>query len=142
MRRGRFFIGVTTLMAAGALLTASAAAGANSRQIYTDYADNGRLDRTYSSGQLRSALKDAWVQGYGNPSVLVGVKPAVHTVLRSSSKRAPVTLAAQSSKSPLSSTQRARTLPFTGFDLGLLFAGGAALLLVGGGLRRVTREKG
>ena len=32
-------------------------------------------------------------------------------------------------------------LPFTGFDLALLTAGGALLLTVGFGLRRVARQK-
>lgn len=32
------------------------------------------------------------------------------------------------------------SLPFTGLDLGLLVAGGAAMVLVGGGVRRLARH--
>ena len=38
-------------------------------QIYRDYADNGRLDGTYSRADLDRALKDAVLQGYGNQNV-------------------------------------------------------------------------
>ena len=140
MRRKLVFIGVTLSVAAAALLPASGALAANSKQIYADYADNGRLDGHYSSSELRALLKDAWVQGYGNPTKLVRVKPAIHTAIRTQRGQAPVVLGAQV-KQPLASVAEARTLPFTGFDVGLLLGGGAALLFVGGSLRRLTRER-
>lgn len=37
-------------------------------------------------------------------------------------------------------TSTSGSLPFTGLDLGLLIAGGALLLVVGGVIRRITRS--
>lgn len=138
MQRKLFFIGVTLLAAVAALLPASGALAANSKQIYADLADNGRLDGRYSSSELRALLKDAWVQGYGHPTTIVRVKPAVHSELRRRARGSAV-LAAQREQ-PLQAIAEPRSLPFTGFDVGLLLGGGAALLFVGGSLRRLTRE--
>ena len=137
MRRGRFLICTTVLAAAAALLVVPAALGASSRQIYADYADNGRLNGTYSAQELRAALKDAWVQGYGHPTVVVGVKGAVHAAMRNP-KAGRAELASGVAAAP---AEHGRTLPFTGFDLGLLLGGGLALLVVGGSLRRLAGSK-
>jgi len=40
-----------------------------------------------------------------------------------------------------SDVQAGGTLPFTGLDLGLIIGGGILLLLLGAGLRRLTRER-
>ncbi len=139
MRGGRFFMLVGLLAAATALLVAPGAPAATSKQIYADYAADGRFDRVYSRAELRRVLNDAWVQGYGHPTVLVAVKRAVHTQLRSP-KRGEV-LGAAATESPLRRAQKRGTLPFTGFDVGLLFGGAALLLVVGGGLRRLSADK-
>src|SRR5919201_847444 len=127
VRQRRWFAQGVTAVAAAALIGAPGALAATPQQIYRDLADNGRLDRTYSKSDLQRALKDASVQGYGAPTVKVRYAPRVQQALGAS--------AAQ--KRPVSR----RTLPFTGLDLALLAAGGASLLGIGAGLRRLGRSK-
>ena len=103
---------------AAALILSPAAFSATPTQIYRDYADNGRLDGTYSRADLDRALKDAVLQGYGNQNV----QPALQQQLS----------AAGGAKGGL---------PFTGLDLTLMIVGGTALLLTGAGLRRVARNR-
>lgn len=104
--------------AAAALAAAPAALGATPQQIYRDYADNGRLDHHYTKGDLQRALRDAALQGYPR----VGVQGAVQQALGAKGVKT-------------------GGLPFTGFDLGLMAAGGALLLAAGTGLRRLGRAK-
>ncbi len=118
MRR-RFLIWTASACAVVSLGAAPAAFGATPQQIYKDYADNGRLDHTYSRGDLQRAQRDAALQGYPH----VGVQGAVERAL-----------GAQAVKSK-------GGLPFTGLDLALMTAGGALLLLAGTGLRRLGRAK-
>jgi opacity protein-like surface antigen len=114
------------LAAAGvvALLTASAASAATPREIYRDYADNGRLDGHYSKPDLDRALKSAVLQGYGDTNVQSGFKPAAKS--------------AQSTGVEAAGSQGA--LPFTGLDLAFMLVGGGALILLGLGLRRLGRS--
>jgi hypothetical protein len=109
------------VLALAALASGPAALAANPSQIYRDYADNGRLDHKYSSADLGRALKNASIQGYGKPTTNIGFKGAVQGRIASQSVQP--------------------SLPFTGFDLALLTVGGASLLAVGSGLRRVSRSK-
>ena len=132
MRMRRFFFGVT-LLATVALLAAPASLATSARTIYADYADNGRLDRAYSPAELRAGLKDTGVQGYGHPNVLVTVKAAPK-------RTEPIGVLGAQAAAPLATAAKERTLPFTGFDLGLLLGGGAALLVIGASLRRLSRE--
>ena len=127
MPRKRFLIGAS--ISALALLAAPAALGATSKHIYGDYAENGRLDGTYSPAELRATLDDAWVQGYGHPTVLVGFRAAVEDELAGSRDEA------------TDASAKRGSLPFTGLDVGLLAGGGAFLLLVGGSLRRLSRNQ-
>ena len=113
-------LGVVTLLA---LMTVSTAASASPREIYADYADNGRLDQTYSASDLRKALADTTIQGYGKPTVKTGLTPAIQKQLG---------VVGQSSGG---------TLPFTGVDLALLTAGAGLLLLFGLGFRRLGRSR-
>ena len=62
---------------AAALVAAPASLGATPQQIYKDYADNGRLDHTYTRADLQRALRDAALQGYPH----VGVQGAVQQAL-------------------------------------------------------------
>ncbi len=118
MRR-RFLIWAASAGVVLSLGAAPAAFGATPQQIFKDYADNGRLDHTYSHSDLLRAQKDAALQGYPR----VGVQGAVEKAL-----------GAQAVKSK-------GGLPFTGLDLALLTAGGALLLVAGTGLRRLGRAK-
>ena len=72
--RSMAVLGVVTLLA---LMTVSTAASASPREIYADFADNGRLDQTYSASDLRKALADTTIQGYGKPTVKAGLRPAI-----------------------------------------------------------------
>jgi hypothetical protein len=119
---GRLARGVTVLVAS-ALFAAPAAMGAAPTTIYRDYADNGRLDGRYSV-----ALRNPAVQGYGKPTIVPSMNRAIQRKL--------------GEQHGLQRTVKTRSgLPFTGFDLALLTVGGAFLLSVGFGLRRVARIK-
>jgi hypothetical protein len=91
-----------------------AAVASTPQQIYKDYADNGRLDHSYSKADLQAALKYAALQGYPK----VGVQGAVEQALGA---RAVKTNGG---------------LPFTGLDLALMAAGGALLLAAGTAMRK------
>ncbi len=124
---GRFARGVTVLVAL-ALLVATAATAATPTQIYRDYQDNGRLDGRYSVADLQAALQSPAVQGYGGPTIVPGMRREVRRKL--------------GEQHGVNTTNKATGgLPFTGFDLALLTAGGALLLTVGFGLRRVAKQK-
>lgn len=116
-------LGVTSLLA---LVSVSAAISASPREIYKDYADNGRLDRNYSDADLRAVLADAAIQGYGNPVVT----PRLRTEVRK-----------QISGVDVKAVGRSGSLPFTGVDLALVTAGAGFLLLMGWGFRRLGRAR-
>lgn len=111
------------------VLTAPAGA-ASPGEIYKDFAQNGQLSGPYSRAELEAALKDAIAEGYGAPPGAT-LKPAVQQAIRHSA-----TLGAQKE---IGRTGTLGALPFTGVDLGLIALGGAGLLLLGGGLRRLGR---
>jgi hypothetical protein len=117
-------IAVLGVLALLALMTVSTAASASPRQIYADFADNGRLDQTYSESDLRKALADTTIQGYGKPIVKTGLRPAIQQQL-----------------GVLGQSSSGGTLPFTGVDLALLTSGAALLLLFGLAFRRFGRAR-
>jgi hypothetical protein len=119
--RGVIVLVVTVLVAA------SAATAATPNTIYRDYEDNGRLDGRYSVADLRAALQNPSIQGYGRPTLEPEMRREIEEEL--------------GEQESLGSVGEQPTLPFTGFDLALLTVGGAMLLAVGLGLRRVARNK-
>jgi hypothetical protein len=130
---GRFARGVTVLVVT-ALFAVPAAMAASPTQVYRDYEDNGRLDGRYSIAELQAALRNPAVQGYGSPTIVPGMKREVQRKLGEQHGNLNTT--------NLNTTvQKSGGLPFTGFDLALLTVGGAILLSVGVGLRRVARAK-
>lgn len=106
-----------------ALAVATAASAASPREIYADYADNGRLDQNYSKSDLQRAKNDAAIKGYGNPTVSGGLEDEIEQELGGTAGRT------------------GGTLPFTGMDLALLTAGAAFLLMLGWGFRRLGRAR-
>jgi hypothetical protein len=124
MRRGRLTVTIAAAVV-GMLLAAAAASAASPREIYRDWAADGRIDGTYSTRDLQAALRDTTIQGYGSG----GFVPAVKQKLRGQGS------------APLGAPRRSGTLPFTGLDLALLVGGAAFLLLLGGGLRRLGRSR-
>jgi hypothetical protein len=133
MRRGAGKLVATALVALVGLLASSAALAASPRQIYNDYADNGRLDGAYSPRELQSALTDATIQGYGKPAVVAPMKAEIKRKLGGGQ--------VAGGKEALDRPARSGTLPFTGLDLALIVGGALLLLLVGGGLRRLSRSR-
>ena len=126
---GRYMrLGVIGALALMALAVVSVAAAASPREIYADYADNGRLDRTYSQSDLRNALNNAAVQGYGKPTVTPGLRAEIQGQLAESSGHGIGTVG-----------RTGGSLPFTGVDLAFLSAGAGFLILLGWGLRRFAR---
>jgi hypothetical protein len=125
-------IGGFVAAAVTALLLAVPAFAASPGQIYKDYADNGTLDGNYSASDLQRALKDASVQGYGSPVVIIKIKQ----------KPKPGGVGGQ--KTPPSGTTpvpRKGGLPFTGAQLGLFTVIGLALIGSGALLRLTGRKK-
>jgi hypothetical protein len=126
MRRGRI-TGAIAIAFAGMLIAATAASAASPREIYRDWAADGRIDGNYSTRDLEAALRDTSVGGYGSGNFAPAVKQRL-----SGSGNAGQTLG---------SPRRSGTLPFTGLDLVLLVGGAAFLLVLGGGLRRLGRSR-
>ena len=126
MRKTRVAGGIVAAVAT-ALLFAVSAFAATPSQIYKDFADNGRLDGKYSASDLRRALHDATVQGYGSPVVVAKMKQKPKGGV-------------QGGKSGGGTSPARGGLPFTGAQLGLFMVVG--LSLVGSGLLlRITGRK-
>jgi hypothetical protein len=115
----RSIVLVVFACAVGILVAAPAAVAASPQQIYRDYADNGKLDRSYSKADLKTALKYSAAQGYPR----VGVQGAVQQAL-----------GAQAVKTT-------GGLPFTGLDLALMAVGGVLLVGAGTTLRKLGHSR-
>lgn len=158
MGRNRIEVAFLTLVAA-ALIAASGAFAATPQEIYSDYADNGKLDKAYTPTDLDRALKNAAVQAYGKPGS-GGLGPAVEEGKDNPSgggaggsavagnaggssgggTAGGGTEGAQSGEGT-APAQSSGGLPFTGLDLSLIAAGALGLILLGAALRRVARQK-
>ncbi|MCL5734670.1 MAG: hypothetical protein M1274_03625 [Actinobacteria bacterium] len=99
------------------LLMTTVALAASPQDIYKDYADNGKLDNSYTDAELRAYLNDATLHMYENATTINRLDNLVNETLTR------------------------ETFPFTGFQL--MIAGIVAVALVGGGvtLRRLTRPQ-
>lgn len=129
MRRGRIITAVTAFAAAVAVGAPSALA-ATPQQIYQDYAKHGKLTGHYSRGDLERALHDAVIQGY-KPAT--SVAPAIKKKISQPSSGV--------AGASLPAAKKQGALPFTGLDLALMTAGGAALIAAGTGMRALGRAK-
>jgi len=128
IRRGRVFRAAAAFAVTVALGAATSASAATPRQIYKDFADNGRLDHQYSKSDLERALHSAVLGGYGNRNVTNRLKPTIRQKL------------SQPSSAGLQSARKGG-LPFTGLDLAWLVGGGLLLIGTGLALRRFERGK-
>lgn len=138
-------------LSAAALIAAPGALAASPQTIYRDYADNGRLDGTYSKQDLQQALQNAAVQAYGG-GTQSGMKPAVEGQANGGTAGSG-TAGSGPSSGPSSGTAGAAGgtspnavkvsggLPFTGLDLSLIVVGAFGLVLLGGALRRFGRQR-
>ena len=122
---------IVSALALLALVVVSAATAASPSDIYADYADNGRLDQNYSDSDLRNALTDAAVQGYGKPTVTPGMRGEIEEQLGDEN----------TATQDVDTVGSPSTLPFTGVDLALLSVGAGFLLLLGLGFRRLGRAR-
>lgn len=137
---------MTTLVAAAAAMVLALPAGASTtRDIAKDLKD-GRLDATYTKGELEAYIRDAVVQGYGNPLT----QPAAPAAAAGGDQPTAGVAGAGQTESPQSSGPSAGTLdevaqvgtlPFTGVDLALLTFGGLALVGLGLGARRLGANR-
>lgn len=121
---------VFAVLAVVAVMVAPAALAATPEQIYRDYADDSRLDGSYTETDLQAALQSPVVQGYGDQSVDTGLRPAIQSEI-----------AAQQQQPSLGTVSESEGLPFTGLDLALLTAGGLFLLAFGMSMRRLAKAK-
>lgn len=133
MRRGARGFLATVVVATVGLLVSSAALAASPRQIYYDFADNGRLDVAYSPRDLQATLTNAEIQGYGDTAVVAPMKAEIKRKLGAGK---PV-----GAQQVLGETAESGSLPFTGLDLALIVGGALVLLLIGGGLRRFSKAR-
>jgi hypothetical protein len=116
---------LTALCAAitAALVALPGALAATPQEIYKDYADNGRLDKTYPRADLEKALQNALLQEYQGTET-GGIESEIRQKI-----------------SGVAGARQTGKLPFTGVDLALMAFGGTSLLLLGAGLRRFARTK-
>jgi hypothetical protein len=140
---------VLGILSVAAVLAATGAFAATPQDIYRDYADNGRLDGTYSLADLERTLKDAAVQQYGQPAT-GGLKPAIEeeqnetTVAGTAGGTSGGTSGGTAAGNAASGTppvQSSGGLPFTGLDLGLIAVGAFGLIFLGAALWRVARQR-
>ena len=130
---GWFSRGAVLAVAVVGLLVAPAALAATPEQIYRDYADDSRLDGSYTETDLQAALQNPVVQGYGEEEVVTGLRPAIQSQIAAQQQ--------PPAGSVLGTTREGEGLPFTGLDLALLTAGGLFLLAFGMSMRRLAKAK-
>ena len=87
-------------------------------EIYQDYAEDGRLDGTYTVAELRAYLDSAYVDQYGNPVILTALSSIVRSILPAR-----------------------EGFPLTGAETALAALGLCALIGAGVGLRRLARAR-
>jgi hypothetical protein len=140
---------VATIVVAAALAVPAAAFGATSQQIYADAAD-GHLNGRYSQTDLRRALHDATVQGYGNQITKITVTNTINNQSQATSNASssassccqsrPVFTPPLTRRSQTTVVQRSSALPFTGSNLAT-FASVGIILLAGGLLLRLMARR-
>ena len=133
MGSGWFSRGAVLTVAAVALFVAPAALAATPEQIYRDYAEDSRLDASYTDTDLQAALQSPVVQGYGGEEVVTGLRPAIQSQIAAQQQ--------PPSGGVLGTVRESEGLPFTGLDLALLTAGGLFLLAFGVSMRRLAKAK-
>jgi hypothetical protein len=125
MARGAGAALATLIALAIAVPGAAATSQGVSQRIFSDLADNGRLDGHYTRGQIARALHS----------------PSLRRFQVHESRSLSDPLPASQSASPSGNGDRAGTLPFSGLDLAFFGGVGAPLLLLGASLGRLTRVR-
>jgi hypothetical protein len=114
-------------LTAGAILALAGPAAATatpdtSQRIFSDLADNGRLDGHYTRAQINRALHSPSLRGYDRPQ----------PVRKLTSAPPRPSLPSASADGPL---------PFSALDFALFAAVGGPLLLLGGSVGRLARVR-
>lgn len=141
MGRSRITAALCVLFAA-VVVAAPGALAATPQEIYRDYTDNGVLDGNYTKGELEAALKNATLQGYPSPTD-EGLKPEVEEEIDegTSGGTAGGSSGGGTAGGGTAPVQSSGGLPFTGLDLSLIVAGALGLILLGGALRRIAKQR-
>ena len=111
-------------LTAGAILTLAGPAVARpdtSQRIFSDLADNGRLDGHYTRAQINRALHSPSLRGYDRSQ--------------------PVRTPTSAHRSSLPGSSADGPLPFSALDFALFAAVGGPLLLLGGSVGRLARVR-
>lgn len=112
-----FFITLGALIAL-MLLVVPVALAATPQDIYDDYADNGKLDTTYSQEDLQAYLNDPVFSQYGDPGITSGLDETVSSQVTTRS-----------------------SFPFTGFQLLIIALAAVVLIALGFVLRRQSKRE-
>ncbi len=139
MRRG-IISGTLATLGVAAVLAAPAGA-ATPAQVYKDFATHGKLTKHYSQSELRATLRDAAVEGYGNPTVVVMLRPVVQQQLNKPATNGVLGATKTVTRRPLATVAQQGTLPFTGMQLTMLVLIGGVLLGSGLLLRGTARGR-
>lgn len=110
------------------LALSGVALAASPQDIYNDYAQDQKLDGTYTKAELQAYLGDAGVRQYGNASVLAALDAVVKGLLSSGNYKD-------------ADPGDRDTFPFTGAEVLLMALGGSALAGGGAVIRRLTRKR-
>jgi hypothetical protein len=126
---------IALLVAVAVMALPALAQAASPRQIYNDFAADGRLDGSYTTNQLHAYLQDAAVHQYGSQAVLSQLDGLVRQLL--AAPNAPAVGAgpnpvAQPVAASVSAPGGRSQFPFTGFEVALALLAGT--VLVGGGV--------
>ena len=140
------------VLSAAALIAAPGAFSATPQEIYSDYADNGRLDGNVHARRSRAGAEERGSAGSTASRARAGLKPAVEEEIDNDVRRygwrhdrryagRAVRPGGSDGGGGTSPVQSSGGLPFTGLDLSLIAAGALGLILLGAALRRVARQK-
>ncbi len=126
-------VAILVFAAAGLLVLASVTLAATPRDIYNDYAVDGRLDGPYTKAEVEAYLNDATVRQYGD----VGTLGSLDALLQGALPylESGDTLADALAKATAGETGGRGSFPFTGLPL-VALALGALGVLSGIALRR------
>lgn len=104
------------------LALSGVALAATPQEIYNDYAQDQKLDGTYTEAEFRAYLADAGIDQYGSPAVLTALDALVNGILGGE-------------------TDGRDNFPFTGAELLVVAFGAVALIGGGAAVRRLGRGR-
>lgn len=108
---------ITLVLTVMVMAFSGVALAATAQDIYNDYADNGKLNGTYTNAELKAYLNDAAIGQYADAAT----KGELDTLVKSKL-----------------TTDRGE-FPFTGMEVAFLLLGAVVLVGAGVALRRATR---